>query len=209
MVKLYGPGLSNALTELEDLSKTFEHKNNIRYTGPFVGEEADYIILWQNYPTPEETLALVKHLDLTFASCGCKYSVSTEPAKGEDVFEQIEASEAEDLALTFVRLIGPSISQAIEVLNKHIADFPGIKPLPGELIGRYDYAFEWARIPDVQDIIRLSEIMDQLLGETGAFYNIATKSKLKRIQPSRETKELERDMDLRREQLQFVVRRFF
>ncbi|MHA2227237.1 MAG: hypothetical protein ACXAC8_18620 [Candidatus Hodarchaeales archaeon] len=192
---------------LEDLSKTFNYKNNIRYTGPLVGEEADYVILWQKYPSAEETLALVKHLDIIFTKCGCKYSISTDPAKGEDVFAQIEESEAEDIAITFVRLIGPSISEAIEVLNKYIADFPGIKPIPGELIGRYDYAFEWARIPHVQDIIRLSEIMDRLLGKTDVLYNIATKSKLKRIQPSRETRELERDMELRREQIQFVVRR--
>ena len=96
--------------------KGWHYKKNIQYSGPFVGEEADYMILWERYPTPEETLALVKHLDGIFAKCSCKYSVATDPEQGEDIFAQIEASEAEDIALTFVRLIGPNIFQAIELL---------------------------------------------------------------------------------------------
>jgi hypothetical protein len=207
LIKLFGPGLVGALKELEDLKKTFEFKNNVRYVGPFIGEEVDYMIRWERYPTPEETLALVKHLDNIFIDQGCKYFVSTDPEKGEDVFAQIEASIAADIALTFVRLIGPSISQAIDVLNKHIADFPGIKAIPGELIGQYDYAFEWIRIPEFQDIVGLTEIMDHLLEKTGVLYNITTKSKLKRIQPSLEAREFEREIEIRRKSPQFVVRR--
>ncbi|MFX0182409.1 MAG: hypothetical protein ACFE95_04925 [Candidatus Hodarchaeota archaeon] len=197
-VILFGPGISTALRKLAELHENFEYGENIAHSRPNVGEDADYKILWKKYPTPEETLALVKHLDEVFADSGCKYAVTSETKGGGDILAQIETSKGEDVALTFVRLIGPSISQAIELLNKNIAKFPGIKAITGELIGRYDYAFEWLRIPDVNDIISLSEMMDRTLAETGVIYNIATKSKLKTIHlpPKDVEKEMERQLDL-------------
>jgi hypothetical protein len=201
-VILYGPGFSIALKKLDELRENFEYGENIAHSRPSVGEEADYKILWKKYPTAEETFALVKYLDEAFIDCGCKYAVTSETPSGEDIFTQIEASKDEDVALTFVRLIGPSISQAIDVLNLNITEFPGVKAITGELIGRYDYAFEWLRIPDVSDIIRLSEMMDRVLAETGVIYNIATKSKLKsiRIPP----KDIEKEMERQLEQIKFT-----
>lgn len=201
-VILYGPGISIALKKLDELRENFEFGKNIAHSKPNVGEEADYKILWKRNPTTEETLALVKHLDEVLADCGCKYTVTSETVSGGDVLAQIEASKDEDIALTFIRLIGPSISQAIELLNKNITKFPGIKAITGELIGRYDYAFEWLRIPDISDIIRLSEMMDRVLAETGVIYTIATKSKLKSMQIP--PKDIEKEMERQLEQIKFT-----
>ena len=135
-------------------------------------------------------------MDKNFVDFGCKYAVSTEISSGEDILTQMEASKSEDIAITFVSFIGPSISQAIEILNEYITDFPGVKAITGELIGRYDYAFEWVRIPEVHDIIRLSETMDRLLARTGVIYHIATKSKLKRTQIPQLSTDFEREMEI-------------
>jgi hypothetical protein len=197
------------LNKLDELRINFEYSENIAYSGPFVGEESDYEILWKKHPTTEETFALVKHLDKIFANFDCKYSISTEISKGEDVLTQIKASKSEDIAFTFVRLIGPSISQAIEMLNKHITDFPSIKAITGELIGRYDYAFEWVRIPEVTDIIHLSDMMDRFLAETGVIYNITTKSKLGTIQIPQLKRDLDRGIEKHSDLIQFVVNRYF
>jgi hypothetical protein len=201
-VSLYGPGISIALKKLDELYESFEHGENIAHLRPNVGEEADYIILWKKYPTTEETLNLIKHLDEILTDCGCRYTVTSETTSGGDIIAQMEASTEKDIALTFVRLIGPSIYQAIELLNKNITKFPGVKTITGELIGRYDYVFEWVRIPDISDIINLSEMMDRVLAETGVIYNIATQSKLKSIH--RPPKDIEKELKRKLEQIKFT-----
>jgi hypothetical protein len=176
-IKLYGPGISNGLEKLVNLEKNKEFGSKFDRSGLYIGEEADYELLWRKIPTSEETLELVKNLDRIFSDCDCRYTVSTNIPEAIDVIEQLEASKGKDIAITFVRLIGPSISQAIEILNENISDFLGIKTVTGELIGRFDYAFEWLRIPETDDVIRLSKTMDQILKETGVIFTIATKSK--------------------------------
>ena len=96
----------------------------------------------------------------------------------DDIFEQLAATEKGDLALTFLRFIGPSISQAIETMNENITEFPGIKGITGELIGKFDYVFEWLRIPELNDIMTLIDKLDLILKESGVIYTVATKSKL-------------------------------
>jgi hypothetical protein len=176
-VKLYGPGISNGLSMLEKLKLNEDFSEKIKRSSLYVGEEADYELLWNKPPSPEETLDLVKHLDDIFEDCDCRYTVSTNIPDAIDVIAQLEQSKEKDLAFTFIRLIGPSVSQAISVLNTNISNFLGVKNITGELIGRFDYAFEWLRIPEANDLMRLSETLDQVLRETGVIFTIATKSR--------------------------------
>ncbi len=122
----------------------------------------------------------------------------------EDVLNQIETSTTEDIALTFVPLFGPSISSAINTLNENIENIPGIKSITGELLGRYDYAFEWLRVPDEDDIIGLVDAMDSILKESGVIYNIATKSKLKKFKDYTVEPSLQKPVPT-----SFVTRRIF
>jgi hypothetical protein len=177
-IKLYGPGISQALKKLRSLDESKEWKSKILHSSIYIGETADFKIIWKEVPTAEGIFALVKHLDREFLDSTCRYTVTTSKPKMEDIFQQLSASKQHDLALSFLRLIGPSISQAIDALNENITEFPTIKGITGELIGRYDYSFEWLRIPDQKDIIALIDKLDLLLKETGVIYTITTKSKL-------------------------------
>ncbi|MFX0204578.1 MAG: hypothetical protein ACFFDT_01220 [Candidatus Hodarchaeota archaeon] len=177
-IKLYGPGISHALKELYRIDENTEFKSKIHHSGVYIGEVADYEIAWSEKPTDEETLALVKYLDEVFLKLKSRYTVTSSNPEMEDILEQIESSTTEDIAITFIRLIGPSISTALAILNENIGTLPGIKSVTGVLIGRYDYAFEWLRIPDENDIVSLTETIDPILKESGVIYTITTKSKL-------------------------------
>ena len=180
-IKLYGPGISQALEKVKSLDESKEWKPKILHSGEYIGEIADFEIIWKEVPTAEVIFALVKYLDEAFLDSTCRYTVTTNKPKMEDIFQQLAASKQNDLALTFLRLIGPSISQAIEVLKENITEFPGIKGITGELIGRYDYSFEWSRIPDQEDIMALIDKLDLILKDTGVIYTAATKSKLSKF----------------------------
>ena len=86
-------------------------------------------------------------------------------------------------------------------MNKTIADFPRIKAITGEIIGRYDYALEWIGIPQVSDIVNLIEEMDRILEKTGVIYTVTTKSKLKSLE-LRQTEIIRRP-----DPMQFVLHR--
>lgn len=176
-IKFYGPGISNGLKSLDELEKNGDFSEKIKRSGLYIGEEADYELLWTKTPNSDDTLDLVKYLDEIFQNCECRYTVSTNIPDAFDILAQLEQSKGKDLAFTFILLIGPSVSQAINVLNANISNFPGVKNITGELIGRFDYAFEWLGIPDANDIMRLSETLDQVLKETGVIFTISTKSR--------------------------------
>ena len=180
-IKLFGPGISNALKELHQLDTVKEFETRIYHSGIYIGEIADFEIVWREEPPTEEVLSLVKYLDKIFSESKCRYTITSTKPDLDDVFDQIETSTTKDIALTFIRLIGPSISRALDILNENIESIPGIKAVTGELLGRYDYAFEWLRIPDINDIVRLTETMDRVLNESGVIYSIATKSKLRKF----------------------------
>jgi hypothetical protein len=177
-IKLYGPGINKALERVNSLEESKEWKSKILHSGTYIGETTDYEIGWKAIPTSEEILVFVKYLDEVLTQNKCRYTVTTNTPGTEDIFQQIETTKKKDLALTFIRFIGPSISKAIEALNKEISEFPGVKEVKGELIGKYDYVFEWLRIPEPKDIMVLVDKMDLALKDTGVIYTVATKSKL-------------------------------
>ena len=201
LIKLFSPGISFALKELNNLRRIEKFKNRILRSGVFVGETADYEIVWDNLLSANDSLELVKYLDDLFSGFKCRYTVTTSNPRMDDVLKQIKASKKEDIAITFIRLIGPSISQAIAILNDNITELAGIKDIIGELIGNYDYAFQWRHIPEVNDIIRLSETLDTLLKETGTIYTITTRTKMRILESSKT------DIDSKTDLTQFVIPR--
>ncbi len=201
LIKLYSPGISFALEELNNLRRIEKYKDRILRSGIYIGETADYEIVWDNPLSAEDSLELVKYLDDLFSGFKCRYTVTTSNPKMDDVLKQLEASKKEDIALTFIRLIGPSISQAIALLNANITELAGMKDIIGELIGKFDYAFQWRHIPEVNDIIRLSKTLDTLLKETGVIYTITTKSKLRILKSHKAERTVNTDLT------QFVISR--
>ena len=92
-IKLYGLGISNGLSKLEKLKIDGDFSENIKRSSLYVGEEADYELLWNKTPNPDETLELVKRLDDIFEDCDCRYTVSTSIPDAIDIIAQLEQSK--------------------------------------------------------------------------------------------------------------------
>jgi hypothetical protein len=185
-IKLFGPGIPLALKRLEEFTielvagKYTGLNSKITYAKPYIGEEADYEYIWVGTPTTDEVFVLVQHIDkILKTNRHTKYTITTKLPNQKDLIESFESSEVSGVAFTFFRLYGPSISQAVELLNLNIANIPEIRTTTGILIGSYDYAIEWLHIPTIVEIIALLEEIDRILEGTGITYKIATKSKLK------------------------------
>ena len=177
-IKLYGPGIPKGLEILRKIKKRDDLDFTFEKAGTYIGEEADYEYIWTGIPTAEETLAFVALLDSEFSKCQCRYTISTSTPLDENLLSVFKDKEAANLAFTFVRLSGPSISAAISALNSKIDSFTGIKARAGVLLGDFDYAFEWIRVPSVDDITILLKEMDEVLTPTGVTYHIGTKSRV-------------------------------
>jgi hypothetical protein len=185
-IRLFGPGIPLALKRLEEFTvelvvgKYTGLTSKITHARPYIGEEADYEYIWVGTPTTDEVFVLVQHIDkILKTNCHTKYTITTKLPNQKDLIESFESSEVSGVAFTFFRLYGPSISQAVELLNLNITNIPEIRTTTGILIGSYDYAIEWLHIPTIVEIIALLEDIDRILEGTGITYKIATKSKLK------------------------------
>lgn len=185
-IRLFGPGIPLALKRFEEFSvelvagKYTGLTSKITHARPYIGEEADYEFIWIGTPTTDEVFVLVQHIDkILKANCKAKYTITTKLPDQKDLIESFESSEVSGVSFTFFRLYGPSISQAVELLNLNIVNIPEIQTSTGILIGSYDYAIEWLHIPTIVEIIWLLEEIDRILEGTGITYKIATKSKLK------------------------------
>ncbi|MFX0171316.1 MAG: hypothetical protein ACFE9L_05300 [Candidatus Hodarchaeota archaeon] len=185
-IKLFGPGIPLAMKQLEEFTvelvagKYSALTSAITHARHYIGEEADYEFIWAINPTTDEVFVLVQHIDEVLKiNTQAKYTITTNLPNQKDLIESFESSEVSGVAFTFFRLYGPSISQAIELLNLNITNIPEIRTTTGILIGSYDYAIEWLHIPTIVEIISLLEEIDRILIGTGVTYTVATKSKLK------------------------------
>jgi hypothetical protein len=123
---------------------------------------------------------LIKELDAKLGVTDAKYCITTKVPDKDVLVYNFDSSEIKGVAYTFFRIYGPSLSQAIDILNKKISEkILDIRPSKGILLGKYDYVIEWLRIPTVNEIIVLLEQIDDVLKETGVTYKVTTKSKLK------------------------------
>jgi hypothetical protein len=189
-VKLYGPGIPSALKQLEKLATDLmlgKFDIEITLAKPFIGDAADYEFVWEGVPTNEETLDFIEVLDKLILECQpTKYTITTRIPESDPLLARFDSPEVTGIAYTFLRIYGPSLSQAIRLLNEKITEhIAGIKSKTGVLLGTKDYAIEWLYIPTVNDIIAFLTEVDIVLSGTGCVYKVSTKSKLKtRSDPS-------------------------
>jgi hypothetical protein len=186
LVKLFGPGIPFALRILERFKAELVTGQNLKLLSkiarahPYIGEEADYEFVWKDIPKTSDILLLIKDLDDKLGETEAKYSITTKVPEKNVLIYNFDSPEVKGVAYTFFRIYGPSISQAVDILNKEISEkILDIQTSKGILLGNYDYVIEWLRIPTVNEIIVLLEQIDAVLKGTGVTYNVTTRSKLK------------------------------
>ncbi|MHA1976262.1 MAG: hypothetical protein ACW98F_02645 [Candidatus Hodarchaeales archaeon] len=186
LIKLYGPGIPIALRILRRIKtelvagKNADLLTKIAQAHPYIGEEADYEFIWKDVPNTSDILLLIEELDTKLLQTEAKFTITTKVPEEDILIYNFNSPEIKGAAYTFLRIYGPSLSQAIKLLNTVVTyKVPGIQPSKGILLGKYDFVIEWLRIPTVNDIISLLEQIDSILKITGVIYKVTTKSKLK------------------------------
>ena len=96
---------------------------------------------------------------------------------------------------SYIKLYGPSLSKAQAALKKLVKELdpiqygsivstidPGMDLLTSsmikhgrELLGEYDFVFEWIDAPSAEQIDKLTQKIDEALAPTGCRYTITTK----------------------------------
>ncbi|MHA1443506.1 MAG: hypothetical protein ACTSR4_01985 [Candidatus Hodarchaeales archaeon] len=181
-IKLFGPGIPRALQELNKIKPEDVFNSKVKRMGSWIGEKADYEIIWKTPPTSEATLEVCKYLDDLLEPCKCRYSISTSIPGNLGLYDRLD--ESRNVTYSFLRIFGPRIFHAIYQLNTNIGDIPGIKEVRGELLGEYDYALEWIGFPNVRDITNLLKKIDELFVETKVTYQISTVTKVQLLKSS-------------------------
>ncbi len=196
-IKLFGPKIDQALTELEKLTEELSHIDDGRTIGIMQEEkkgflsrllkgdedkrgligEYDYEIIWAEEPTVNKLLEFIKKIDDIMESIGARYSINSVPEKFDDM-----KKEQEDDVVSYINFIGPSITKALGAVHEVVLNMPQTKDLEevmaGEItIGEYDYAFGWGYYPSVDQIRKIISAIDEAIGPTGALYTITTKSR--------------------------------
>ena len=190
LIRLFGPGISSALRKLEELTvglKTGKFPNlvtKIANGKPYIGEEADYQFIWKDVPKKSDIIHLIELLDEHFKENKARYTITTllPDIEMDDLIYDFHSPNVAGVAYTLLRIYGPSLGEAIRILETEIAGkIEGIQPdSRGVLIGKYDYVIEWLHIiPTVNDIIALLDKIDVALKKSGVTYKVTTRSKLK------------------------------
>ena len=186
-IRLYGPGISSALGALEELTvglltgKYLLLSTKIAQAKPYIGEEADFQFVWKEIPDKNDVAALVELVDDLLKENEARYTITTKVPKTNVLIYNFDSPEVTGVAYTFLRIYGPSLSEAIRILDLEITGkISGIQPdSRGILIGKYDYVIEWLNVPTVNDIIELLDKIDTALKKSGVIFKVTTKSKLK------------------------------
>ena len=186
-IRIFGPGFSLALRKLGELTvglmtgKYPALATKITHAKPFIGEQADFQFVWKDVPEKSDVVSLIELLDNVFKESGAGYAITTKVPEADILIYNFDSPEVTGVAYTFLRIHGPSLAEAVRILDTEITSkISGIQPdSRGILIGKYDYVIEWLQIPTVNDIIDLLDRIDNALKITGVTYRVTTKSKLK------------------------------
>ncbi len=186
-IRIFGPGISLALRKLGELTiglmadKYPALVTKIAHAKPYIGEEADFQFIWKNNPEKNDVVSLIELLDTVFKESKARYTITTKVPQIDTLIYNFDSPEVTGVAYTFLRLYGPSLAEAVRILDTEITGkISGIQPdSRGILFGKYDYVIEWLQIPAFVDIIDLLDKMDFALKDTGVTYKVTTKSKLK------------------------------
>ncbi len=184
-IKLLGPQIHTAIEKLAQLSETLkEHsslKTKVYSHGKAIMGEIDFTFEWISTPTIEDLMELVFLIDHSFEGLLTRYTITTKNKEITNLEEIIETTP--NIAYSLLKFYGPSISEAIQAMNRLVDQTPllreGIidnKPLT--LIGEFDFALQWSRYPETDEIISFLEKIDEILAPTGVWYTITTKGHL-------------------------------
>jgi hypothetical protein len=186
-IQIFGPGISLALRKLEELTlglmtgKYPALATKIAHANPFIGEEADFQFIWKKKPEKNDVYSLIELLDNLFQESEAKFTITTKVPTVDVLIYNFNSPEVTGVAFTFLRIYGPSLAEAVKILDREITGkISGIQTdSRGVLIGKYDYVIEWLQIPTFSDIIDLLDKIDIALKSSGVTYRVTTKSKLK------------------------------
>lgn len=178
-LRLYGPRIPIAIECLSKLSE------NIGDDLPISGGEVsfgkyDFIFSWTENPEPEPLLALLGKIDDCLSGLPTKYSLTSESRHTSRVTAEMGKREhALHTIFSFIRIHGPSITQALHVIEQVIQEIEltsTLKSLKSSvMIGNFDYAFEWDHWPNSDEIFSVLSAIDEKIEPTGALYTITTK----------------------------------
>jgi hypothetical protein len=193
-VKLFGPNIDQALTELENLANDFSQIDDGKSAGikheekrgflsrlfggekeqPIIGD-FDFAFSWHADPTIDDMIEFVKHIDEKLEPIKTRYTITSIP---EEV--KMTTTEFEDQVVSYIKFYGPSISKAIKTVRDMLMNLPEIAEgdiLPGEAtIGLFDFCFKWNFPPRIDQIRKIIRVIDKAIAPTGARYTITTKS---------------------------------
>ncbi|MFX0116755.1 MAG: hypothetical protein ACFFB3_19560, partial [Candidatus Hodarchaeota archaeon] len=199
-IKLFGPNIDQALSELEALVKELgqledgrsagiRHEEEKGFFSRFFGKKPqreiisdfDFEFSWSEEPTVEEMTEFIKYVDERLEAVGTRYTITSLLTEIEDF-----PVELEDQVVSYIKFYGPNISKALEAVHKALMDLPEMTQgdiLEGETtIGLFDYAFAWNMPPRVDQIRKVIRTIDRVIAASGARYTITTRSR-KEVRP--------------------------
>ncbi len=184
-IKLFGPQIHNALEKLVNLSDTLEEHSSLKSKvfshGKAIIGPVDFTFEWTSEPTIVELLELVTLIDESFLGLKSRYTITTKDDKNIDIEEAIE--DTPNGAYSFFKFFGPRISVALEAMNTLVDQLPllregTINNKPLTLIGEFDFAIQWIRYPETDEIISFLKEVDNVLALSGVWYTVTTKGHL-------------------------------
>jgi hypothetical protein len=183
-LRICGPGLPEAIEKLKELEKKvvdlLSIEKGVVNIGPY-----DYIFYWEEPPTPEPLLTLIRHIDDTFAGGTARYSITTEGYYTRRLTAEIDR-RALNTIFSFIRIQGPSLTKALKAIESVVDEVENTNTLESlkssVLVGEWDYAFEWDHYPSLDEIHDLLSAIDKLVAPTGAKYTITTKKNVYRTE---------------------------
>ncbi|MHA1995147.1 MAG: hypothetical protein ACW97Z_11440 [Candidatus Hodarchaeales archaeon] len=184
-IKLFGPQIHSALENLVILSQTLEEHSSLKSKvfshGKAVIGPVDFIFEWTSVPSVVELLELVSLIDESLVELKTRYTITTMESTHIDIENLIE--ETPNVGYSLFKFYGPSISKAVDAMTRLVGQIPILKEgtldnKPLTLIGEFDFAIQWIRYPETDEIISLLKEVDNVLETSGVWYTVTTKGHL-------------------------------
>ncbi|UCE12881.1 MAG: hypothetical protein JSV04_11895 [Candidatus Heimdallarchaeota archaeon] len=182
-IKIFGPQIYEGLIKLQDLSNTLSGdsslKSKVFSSGKPVIGTYDFVFEWTSEPTIVELLKLVSLIDSSLTGLKTRYTIITTNEKATTDIDEILKSFP-DVAHSFFKFYGPSISKAVEAMNTLTRKIPILlkETLDDHsltLIGEFDYSIRWVRYPSADEIVSVLKEVDTVLTPSGVWYTVTTK----------------------------------
>ena len=181
---IFGPGLPEVIKKLQELTIRVKDELPISKGEVNIGGH-DFIFYWEKSPSPEPLLKLIEYIDDAFSDLPARYTITTEGFYTSRITAEIDR-RALNTIFSFVRIHGPSLSEAVRAIEKVVEEVETTNTLQSlkssVLVGEWDYAFEWDHFPSLEELHSLMAAVDKLVGPTGARYKMVTKRNVYRTE---------------------------